>query len=127
MKKNKISSNKSFGIVFCIFFSILAIYPYIIGFELNLFFLILGIIFLLLGLLNSKLLYPLNFLWYKLGIYLGKLTSPFLMFFIYFLIVCPTKFFLFFFKKDTLNLKINKEKSYWNYIKNRIINMDNQF
>lgn len=129
MKKEKISSNRSFGIVFFIFFLILSIYPIFNGLKINIYFLIAGIIFLVLGLLNSRLLYPLNFLWNKLGIYLGILVSPLVMGIVYFLIVFPTKLVLSILRKDILNLKVKNENSYWNYRKDKINknNMDNQF
>ena len=61
----KTSSNKSFGIVFFIFFLIISIYPLIYGEDLRLWSFILSIVFLILGLLNSKILTPLNSLWFK--------------------------------------------------------------
>ena len=129
MKKEKISSNRSFGVIFFIFFLILSIYPIFNGLKINIYFLLIGLIFLVLGLLNSKLLYPLNFLWNKLGIYLGMLVSPLVMGILYFLIVFPTKLVLSILGKDILNLKVSNENSYWNYRKDKInkANMDNQF
>ena len=129
MKKEKISSNRSFGVIFFIFFLILSIYPIFNGLKINVYFLLIGLIFLVLGLLNSKLLYPLNFLWNKLGIYLGMLVSPLVMGILYFLIVFPTKLVLGILGKDILNLKVSNENSYWNYRNNKInkTNMDNQF
>ena len=129
MKKEKISSNRSFGVIFFIFFLILSIYPIFNALKINIYFLLIGLIFLVLGLLNSKLLYPLNFLWNKLGIYLGMLVSPLVMGILYFLIVFPTKLVLSILGKDILNLKVSNENSYWNYRKNKknITNMDNQF
>ena len=86
MKNSKISmsSNKSFGIVFFIFFFILGIWPSINGNQINYILLILGFIFLILGLFNSKILTPLNFVWCKLGIYLGIIISPIIMGIIFF-------------------------------------------
>ena len=129
MKKEKISSNRSFGVIFFIFFLILSIYPIFNGLKINIYFLLIGLIFLVLGLLNSKLLYPLNFLWSKLGIYLGMLVSPLVMGILYFLIVFPTKLVLGILGKDILNLKLSNENSCWNYRNNKInkTNMDNQF
>lgn len=129
MKKEKISSNRSFGVIFFIFFLILSIYPIFNGLKINIYFLLIGLIFLVLGLLNSKLLYPLNFLWNKLGIYLGMLVSPLVMGILYFLIVFPTKLVLSILGKDILNLKVTNKNSYWNYRNNKInkSNMDNQF
>ena len=56
----KISSNRSFGIVFFIVFLIIALWPIKNGMDLRLWSMIIAIIFLILGILNSKILTPLN-------------------------------------------------------------------
>ena len=83
----KIGSNRSFGIVFFIVFLLIAIYPLINSGELRLWSLIISIFFLVLGLINSKILNPLNKLWFKFGIFLGKIISPLIMGIIFFLVV----------------------------------------
>ena len=84
-----IGSNKSFGIVFFIVFLLIALYPLIDNEEIRLWSLIISMIFLLLGLLNSRILSPLNRLWFKFGIALGKIVSPIIMGIIFFLVVTP--------------------------------------
>jgi len=56
----KLPSNKNFGIVFCIVFLIVAIYPLINNSEIRIWSIILALIFLILGLINSQFLTPLN-------------------------------------------------------------------
>ena len=109
----KIGSNRSFGIVFSIVFLIIAIYPLINSEELRVWSLIIAIIFLVLGLINSKILTPLNKLWFKFGILLGRIVSPVIMGIIFFLVVTPIGLFMRMIGKDLLNLKFNKDKSYW--------------
>ena len=109
----KIGSNRSFGIVFSIVFLIIAIYPLINSEELRVWSLIIAIIFLVLGLINSKILTPLNKLWFKFGILLGRIVSPVIMGIIFFLVVTPTGLIMRIIGKDLLNLKFNKDKSYW--------------
>ena len=113
MDEIKISSNRSFGIVFFIFFLILALYPLFNNEDLKLWSLIISIIFLILGLLNSKVLTPLNRIWFKFGIILGKIVSPFVMGIIYFLIVTPIGLIMRLFRKDLLNLKYDNKNTYW--------------
>ena len=115
MKKNdiKISSNRSFGIVFFIFFLIIAVYPIINSGNIRISLLFISLIFLILGLLNSKILSPLNKLWMKFGLFLGKIISPLIMALIFFLVVTPTGLLMRIFKKDLLNLKYNDSNSYW--------------
>ena len=109
----KIGSNKSFGIVFFIVFLLIAIYPLINNGELRIWSLVVAIIFLILGLINSKVLTPLNKLWFKFGLLLGKVVSPLIMGIIFFFVVTPTAFIMRIIGKDLLNLKFNNKKTYW--------------
>ena len=123
----KVSSNKSFGIVFFIVFLIIALYPMIKGGDLRLWSLIVSLIFLILGLINSNILTPLNRLWFKFGIFLGKIVSPIILGAIFFLIVTPTGLLLRLFGKDVINLKYNKNNSYWIKKTGPKSNMKDQF
>ena len=127
MEDIKISSNRSFGIVFFVVFLIVAIYPLIKNGDLRLWPLIISIIFLILGLINSKLLTPLNKLWFKFGIFLGRLMSPIIMGIIFFFVVTPIGLLLRIIGKDILNLKKNNSKSYWIKKNGPISKMINQF
>ena len=123
----KIGSNRSFGIVFFVFFLLVAIYPLINNGELRLWSLIISIIFLLLGLVNSKILNTLNKLWFKFGIFLGKIISPIIMGIIFFLVVTPIGLLMKLLGKDVLNLKYNVNKSYWIEKNGPKSKMKNQF
>ena len=113
-KNIKISSNKSFGLVFFFVFLIISFYPLINGGEPRYWSIVLSFIFLTLGLLNSSILSPLNKLWFKFGLFLGKIISPIIMGIIFFLVVTPIGLIMRFLGKDVLNLKLNKKKnSYW--------------
>ena len=127
MNDVKIGSNKSFGIVFFIVFLIISIYPMLGGDSLRLWSLAISIIFLILGLLNSKILSPLNKLWFKLGIFLGKIISPIIMGIIFFFVVTPIGYLTRLFKKDVLSLKFNGNKSYWVKKNGPKSKMKNQF
>ena len=109
----KISSNRSFGIVFFIFFLIVGFYPLINDGDLNIWSLIISIIFLTLGILKSEILTPLNKLWFKFGLFLGKIISPFVMAIIFFLVVTPTGLFMRLLRKNLLNLRYSNDQSYW--------------
>ena len=113
MDEIKIGSNKSFGIVFFIVFFIIALFPLINNSEIRVWAVIISLIFLILGLINSKILTPLNKAWLKFGIFLGKIISPLIMGIIFFLVVTPIGLLMKMLKKDLLNLKFNKQKSYW--------------
>ena len=83
--------------------------------------------FLILGIINSKILSPLNKLWFKFGIFLGRIVSPLVMGIIFFAVVTPIALIMKLLRKDVLNLKKNNKKSYWVETKNRISKMKNQF
>ena len=123
----KISSNRSFGIVFFIVFLLIALYPLSYSEEISFWSLIISLIFLILGLLNSKILTPLNKLWFKFGIFLGKVVSPLIMGIIFFLVVTPIGLIMRLFGKDVLNLKYNNNKSYWIEKNGPKSKMKNQF
>jgi hypothetical protein len=109
----KIGSNKSFGIVFFIVFLLIGIYPFLNGNDLRIWSLLISFVFLILGLINSKILTPLNKLWFKFGLFLGKIISPLIMGFIFFIVVTPTGIIMRLIRKDLLNLKYNQKKTYW--------------
>ncbi len=123
----KISSNRSFGIVFFIGFLLIALYPFTYGGEIRIWSLIISILFLILGLLNSKILAPLNKIWFKFGILLGRIVSPLIMGIIFFLVVTPVGLIMRFLGKDVLNLKYSKNKSYWIKKNGPESKMKNQF
>ncbi len=127
MKKIKISSNKSFGIVFFAFFLIIALWPLINDGNIRIWSLAVSIIFLILGIVNSKILTPLNSLWFKFGLLLGKVVSPIVMGVIFFLVVTPTGIIMRLIGKDLLNLKKNNSNTYWLEKNNSNNSMKNQF
>ena len=109
----KISSNRSFGIVFFVVFFLIALYPLINNEDIRIWSLVISLIFLILGLINSRILTPLNKILFKFGILLGKIVSPIIMGIIFFLVVTPIGFIMRILGKDVLNLKFNANKSYW--------------
>ena len=123
----KIGSNRSFGIVFFIVFLLIAIYPLINQGEIRIWSLLISLLFLILGIINSKILTPLNKAWFKFGIFLGKIITPIVMGIIFFLVVTPIAFLMRILKKDLLNLKYNKNSSYWIEKTDPKSTMKNQF
>ena len=109
----KVSSNRSFGIVFFIVFLLIATYPLFKGNDVRVWSLLISFGFLILGLMNSKILSPLNKLWFKFGLILGKIISPLIMGIIFFVVVTPIGVVMRVLKKDLLNLKYNQKETYW--------------
>ena len=126
-KDIKIGSNKSFGVVFFLVFLLISLYPLINDGNLRIWSFVISIIFLILGILNSKILSPLNKIWFKFGLLLGKIISPIVMGIIFFIVVTPTGLILRLFKKDVLNLKFNNNNTYWIEKSGPKSKMKNQF
>tara|TARA_B100001093_G_C26845665_1_gene1022658 strand:+ start:297 stop:686 length:390 start_codon:yes stop_codon:yes gene_type:complete len=125
--KIKIGSNKSFGIVFFVFFLIISIFPLLNNGDIRIWSLILSLIFLILGLRNSSILHPLNKIWFKFGIILGKFISPIVMALIFFMVVTPIAIIMKLLGKDMLKLKKNKKDTYWVERNGPKSKMKNQF
>ena len=127
-KEIKISSNKSFGLVFFVIFIIITLWPLLNDGNIRIWSIIVSIIFLILGLLNSKILTPFNKLWMRLGALLGIIVSPIVMGVVYFGIITPIGLIMKLFGKDVLNLKLDKnKKTYWTLKKKIPSKMKDQF
>ena len=125
--KIKLPTNRNFGIVFSIVFLIIALWPLLKQNDLRLWSLYISGIFFVLGLLNSKLLLPLNKIWFKFGILLGSIIAPIVMGIVFFLVVTPTGLIMKLLRKDLLNLKKNKKETYWLDKNNSNSSLKNQF
>ncbi len=125
--KIKLPTNRNFGIVFSIVFLIIALWPLLKQNDLRSWSLIVSGIFFALGLLNSKLLLPLNKIWFKFGILLGSIIAPIVMGIVFFLVVTPTGFIMKLLRKDLLNLKKNEKETYWLDKDNSNSSLKNQF
>ena len=100
--------------VFFVIFLIVALWPLKSGEDIRLWSLVLSIIFFILGIFNSKLLTPLNKLWFKFGILLGSIVSPIVMGIVYFLVVTPIGIIMRLLGKDLLKTnKIKSASTYW--------------
>ena len=123
----KISSNRSFGLIFFVVFLLVSIWPLFGEQSLRIWSLVVSSIFLVLGLLNSKLLTPLNLVWTKFGELLGKIISPIVMGIVYFAIITPMGIFMRLIRKDLLKTKLTNDNSYWIKRKKNIGSMKKQF
>ena len=124
----KIGSNRSFGIVFFIFFLIISFWPIFNEGNPRIWSLLISLIFLILGLINSNLLSPLNKIWFKFGIFLGNFISPIVMGLVFFLVVTPIGLIMKLLGKDLLRLNKKKNSNtYWLKKDRYKSSMKNQF
>ena len=113
MKEIKLPTNKNFGTVFFLVFLIISLFPLLKNENIRIWSIIIALIFLVLGLLNSKILTPLNKIWFRFGIILGNFVSPIVMGIVFFVIVTPTSLIMRVLGKNLLNLKKGNKKTYW--------------
>ena len=66
-------------------------------------------------------------IWFKFGIFLGKIISPIVMGIIFFGVITPISLIMKILKKDVLNLKYNNSETYWIKKEEPISKMKNQF
>ena len=126
--KIKTSSNRNFGLVFFIVFLILGFWPITNGEEIRIWLVVISLIFLVLGMIKSKLLTPLNKLWFKFGMILGAIVAPVVMGAVFFLVVTPIGIVMRAMGKDLINKKHDKKKeTYWITRKTPISSMKRQF
>ena len=126
-EKIKLPSNRNFGIVFSVVFLIISLWPLLSQNDVRIWSLVISGIFLILGLINSKLLLPLNKIWFKFGILLGNFIAPIVMGIVYFMVVTPTGLIMRLLGKDLLNLKKNNKDTYWIEKDNSNSDLKNQF
>ena len=124
---NRISSNRSFGILFSIVFALIAFWPLMSGNSFRVWPIPVSIIFLILAVINSKLLTPLNLAWIKFGEILGRVISPIVMAFVYFLIITPIGILMRLIGKDLLKTKFSNNNSYWIKREKNVGSMKRQF
>ena len=127
MYDQKLPSNRSFGLLFFFVFIIIGLWPIINSESIRIWSVIISLIFFILGIFNAKILTPLNKVWMSFGKLLGNFVSPIVMGIIFFGVVTPTGLILKLFNKDILNLKKNKNDTYWLKKDNSNNNMKNQF
>ena len=126
-KKNKINSDKSFGLVFVVVFLIIALWPLLNGNEIRIWSICVSLIFLFLTIIKSTILTPLNKIWNKFGLLLGTIISPLVMAAVFFLVVTPTAYIMRLRRKDLLNKLYSNKPSYWIKRDRNITSMKKQF
>jgi hypothetical protein len=118
----KMGSERSFGLVFAFVFTVVGLWPTFriatlpavsLG-SARLWALAVAAIFLLAAFAAPSILRPLNTLWFKFGLLLGRVMNPLVMGVIFFLVFVPFGLVMRLFGKDLLRLRLDREApSYW--------------
>ena len=122
----KSKDNITFGILFFTFFLIVGLYPLKSNGIIRVWSIVLSLVFLITLIIKPNLFTPLNSLWIKLGILLGRIMSPIVMCLIFFFVVTPVGILIRVLKKDTIGLK-RGASSYWINRKDKAQSMRKQF
>jgi len=110
----KVSSDRSFGVVFLFMFLALGLWLVSGGHTKGWIFLVLSIGLFLVILRRPSVLSPLNLAWFRFGLFLGRLVNPIILGVIFFLVITPIAVIRRLLSKDSLHLKFKpKLKSYW--------------
>jgi Saxitoxin biosynthesis operon protein SxtJ len=109
----KLGSNKSFGLVFAGFFTLVSLWPLFHHEPLRLWALGIALVFLGLGLFAADWLAPLNRIWFKFGLLLNAVVSPLILGLLYFAIVVPFAQISRWRGHDPLRLKQANAATYW--------------
>jgi len=108
-------TDRKFGFFITIIFIIASSYSWFKYSASPLFYscLILSLLSLFVTLREPYLLHPLNQAWFLLGLAIGKIVSPFVLGFIFFVLLTPVSLVTRMFGRDELRLKKQSAHSYW--------------
>ena len=108
------SSDRVFGLIFSVFWSVLALAPLIKGGPIRVWAVVLAAAFLVTSLIMPILLGPLNQLWQRFGRLLRRVTNPIVMAILFFSTVVPFGLIRRLLNRDVLRLKWERESiTYW--------------
>lgn len=107
-------SDRAFGVVFVVVFSVIGFFPLLGGGSPRAWALATAGVLLATAVARPRWLSPLNRAWFRLGLILHRIASPVIVAVIYFAAATPTGFLLRLARKDVLKLKRDgRVDSYW--------------
>jgi hypothetical protein len=123
------AGNKSFGMLFSLIFFVVAIF--ILFMEYYIFpsiLIFLSFLLFYISIFRDYALQTYKIMWLRLGFFLGKITTPIIMLFIFITLFVPTGIMLFILRTDILDAKKSKaRKTTWKPRNHRVETMDKQF
>lgn len=109
-----LGSDRSFGLVFAVVFSVIGLWPLLDGGEFRAWALGTALAFLVAALTMPRRLRPLNLLWFKFGMLLHHVVTPLVMGLLFFLTVTPVGLLMRATGKDPMRLRRDPAaSSYW--------------
>lgn len=112
--KIKMGSERSFGLVFAALFALLALLPLVHHHPVRWWALPVAALFMAAALIRPALLAPLNRLWFRFGLALGKVMTPVAMGLLFVIAVIPTALVMKLCRKDPMQRRLSQEAAtYW--------------
>ncbi len=109
----QLPTNRSFGLVFCGFFALLALFPLLYGGSARLWSVVVSAAFGATALLFPSVLTPLNRLWMRFGALLHRIVSPVILALLFFVVITPFGLVMRLLRKDPLRLRFEPVQTYW--------------
>lgn len=107
-------SERGFALVFTVVFALFAAWPLLHGESPRGWAAAAAALFALAGIFAPHRLGPLNRLWFRFGLLLGRIVSPLVMALIFYVTVVPTGLIMRLLRKDVLRLRLDPgAASYW--------------
>lgn len=108
------SSDRSFGLVFTAVFAIVGLFPLLGDGQVRIWALAVAGLFLIIAFARPGLLAPLNLVWFRFGMLLGKIMTPIVMGLLYFVTITPIGLIMRATGKDPLRTRLEPEaETYW--------------
>lgn len=124
----RIQNIKSFIYIWIVIFLILGIYPSLNFDKIQLIFIFIAFVIYVIYSIDIGFFNKIYDIWMKLAGVLGKVSSTFIMFFLYFFLFTPISLILKLLSKDLLKKNIDKKcDSYWLKRESQPQSMKNQF
>ena len=109
----QVGSDRNFGLVFAGAFAVIGLWPLVHHLSPRWWALVLALAFGVVAFAQPRWLHPLNVLWFRFGILLGRVVAPVVMGLVFFLCVAPIGLVMRLRGKDLLSLRRGAQKSYW--------------
>jgi hypothetical protein len=107
-------SDRAFGMVFAVVFTVIAGWPMMGGGTARLWSFGIAALLLVVALVRPGMLAPFNRLWTRFGLLLHNITNPVIMGLVFFVAVTPTAVIMRVLGKDMLNRRLDPAaESYW--------------
>jgi hypothetical protein len=109
----KIGSPRNFGIVFAVAFSVIALLPLFDNADIRIWALVVATTLFLIALKMPRVLQPLNHLWFKFGMILGRVVAPVFLALVFFLVFTPFGFAMRLISKKHILARQGDKSTYW--------------